>query len=74
LENFAGAKRRHGLMVKANGEMERAETLKGGKRRYMKPELKRVQLRPEEAVLGACKIASNAGPTGTCNTCSTTGS
>jgi hypothetical protein len=60
-------------MLKANGETEQ-EALKKEKRRYMKPELKRVQLRPEEAVLGGCKISSNAGPTGTCVTCSTSGS
>ena len=29
-----------------------------GKRRYEKPELTQVSLRPEEAVLGVCKSAS----------------
>lgn len=29
---------------------------------YEKPEIKEVPLRPEEAVLGACKTASRSGP------------
>jgi hypothetical protein len=32
------------------------------KRRYEKPELTQVSLRPEEAVLGACKKGSSSGP------------
>ena len=33
------------------------------KKSYMKPEIKKVQLRPEEAVLGGCKIdGPGAGP------------
>ncbi len=40
------------------------------KKPYEKPEVRRVLLRPEEAVLGACKSASAAGPLGA--TCSTT--
>lgn len=35
---------------------------------YVKPQIQRVELRPEEAVLGACKLASLAGPgQGHCN-------
>jgi hypothetical protein len=34
-----------------------------GKKPYLKPEVKQVQLRPEEAVLGGCKTGSMAGPT-----------
>ena len=34
-----------------------------GKKPYQKPEVKQVQLRPEEAVLGGCKTATMAGPT-----------
>jgi hypothetical protein len=30
---------------------------------YAKPEMKRVHLKPEEAVLGACKAAGKFGPT-----------
>lgn len=46
-----------------------------GKKPYAKPEVTQVPLRPEEAVLGACKTASGSGPTGTCGTtCSDTGS
>ena len=32
------------------------------KRPYVKPEIKQVQLKPEEAVLGGCKTSSAAGP------------
>jgi hypothetical protein len=32
------------------------------KKRYVKPELRQVDLRPEEAVLGNCKTAGVAGP------------
>ena len=35
---------------------------KGGKREYQTPEVVRVSLRPEEAVLGHCKVAGGAGP------------
>ena len=53
-------------------------TSPGLKRAYSKPELMRVGLRPEEAVLGVCKngptVGGGAG--GTCNTtsCQDTGS
>jgi hypothetical protein len=33
-----------------------------GKKPYKKPEVKKVQLKPEEAVLGACKSSGNVGP------------
>jgi hypothetical protein len=33
------------------------------KRPYVKPEVKQVQLRPEEAVLAVCKLAGQYGPT-----------
>ena len=53
----------------------------GEKRPYEKPEIKQVALRPEEAVLGACKSASGGsggGPGGgNCRTpapCSSLGS
>jgi hypothetical protein len=35
---------------------------KPGRKPYHKPEIKQVLLRPEEAVLGACKTASSTGP------------
>lgn len=39
------------------------------KKPYVKPACIPVELRPEEAVLGACKTASSAGPgAGTCAT------
>jgi hypothetical protein len=34
------------------------------KRRYEKPDVKQVALRPEEAVLGACKASSGSGGSG----------
>lgn len=48
------------------------------KKPYVKPELKRVMLRPEEAVLGSCKTSKSSGPDNPkCNvptSCSTLGS
>jgi hypothetical protein len=43
---------------------------------YVKPLLEKVVLKPEEAILGACKIKNQAGkPTGVCGvTCPTAGS
>lgn len=38
------------------------EETKGQKRPYVKPHIREVELRPEEAVLGACKKAGNSGP------------
>jgi hypothetical protein len=42
------------------------------KKPYAKPEVRRVMLRAEEAVLGACKTASSgqSGPGGSGNRCS----
>jgi hypothetical protein len=34
------------------------------KKPYVKPEIKQVPLRPEEAVLAACKAQQSAGPAG----------
>ena len=47
------------------------------KKPYEPPQVTKVSLRPEEAVLGACKIAGTAGPVGhSCNAtqCRTQGS
>jgi hypothetical protein len=45
------------------------------RRAYEPPELQKVPLRPEEAVLGSCKVASGSGPGATCGLgCSTVGS
>ena len=43
------------------------------KQPYVKPELKRVDLRPEEAVLGNCKVGTTAGP-GSGGSCAPAGS
>jgi hypothetical protein len=46
-----------------------------GKKPYVKPEVEQVPLRPEEAVLGACKVSGGSGlVAGTCGTtCSNAG-
>lgn len=47
------------------------------KKTYVKPQLRKVDLKPEEAVLGNCKSGATAGPSATCSTptaCSTLGS
>lgn len=41
-------------------QSQRAE--QNARRPYVKPSITRVELRAEEAVLGACKTASTAGP------------
>lgn len=38
------------------------DLLKQGRRSYNRPTVKRVQLRPEEAVLGFCKSTTANGP------------
>jgi hypothetical protein len=54
---------------------QREPGTKKQKKLYVKPEIKQVQLKPEEAVLGGCKTDSTApGPTGpmaVCAMCST---
>lgn len=40
------------------------------KKKYEPPQLTKVSLRPEEAVLGACKISGSSGPIG--SSCSVT--
>ena len=41
----------------------------GKKRRYEPPELTRVRLVPDEAVLASCKNNATAGPTGAAKKC-----
>jgi hypothetical protein len=54
-----------------NEELKRAER----KKRYEPPKLVTISLRPEEAVLGHCKVAAGGGPGGICGiTCMTIGS
>jgi len=36
--------------------------MNGGRKPYTKPAIQEVPLRPEEAVLGACKTSSVSGP------------
>jgi hypothetical protein len=43
-------------------EDTRAEERISSKKRYVEPTLTQVLLRPEEAVLGNCKIAGTSGP------------
>ena len=55
---------------------EKKRNVQKEKKLYLKPEIKQVQLKPEEAVLGGCKISTLAGPArvtcdfgmGQCNT------
>jgi hypothetical protein len=51
-----------------NNEVMQAETMQGQKKKkYEPPHLVTINLRPDEAVLGHCKIATSAGPvTSTC--------
>jgi hypothetical protein len=56
-----------------NSSIERSQL----KKPYLKPKLRKVELKPEEAVLGNCKSGVTPGPGGTCSTptaCSTQGS
>jgi len=56
--------------------MSEKKNIPRGKKPYVKPEVEQVPLRPEEAVLGACKVDGGAGlVAGTCGTtCSNAGS
>lgn len=49
--------------------LETGTSKKPRKKRYVKPEIRQVLLRPEEAVLGNCKTAGVSGP-GSVGTCS----
>jgi hypothetical protein len=61
-----------------NNEAMQAGTMEGqSKKKYEAPQLVTINLRPEEAVLGHCKISGSAGPvTSTCValSCMTVGS
>ena len=49
---------------------EKKRNAQKGKKPYLRPEVRQVQLKPEEAVLGGCKVSgSGNGPAsiGTCN-------
>ena len=58
--------------------MEPDDTKRQPKKPYQRPVLQQVTLRPEEAVLGACKTAGSSGPvSATCSvpvSCSSIGS
>ena len=57
---------------------DKPESAAPAKRKYLKPEIGRVPLKPGEAVLGACKTAGVGGPVSSDCTvpvgCSTPGS
>jgi hypothetical protein len=40
----------------------RPDNAPSSKKPYLKPEVRRVMLRPEEAVLGSCKTSKTSGP------------
>jgi hypothetical protein len=44
-------------------------TQASGKKPYESPQLTAISLRPEEAVLGHCKISGGSGPSGTAGPC-----
>ena len=47
----------------------------GGKKGYEPPRIKTISLRPEEAVLGACKVLGKTGSHSACGfTCANAGS
>jgi hypothetical protein len=47
--------------------MTRETERKAMRRSYHKPQLQRVRLKPEEAVLGSCKVSGMSGPAGAGN-------
>jgi hypothetical protein len=49
-----------------NGELKQAD----GRKTYESPQLTTISLRPEEAVLGHCKIAGGSGPSNSAGPCS----
>ncbi len=54
-------------MKKSTPGAER-RSVRSVKKPYVKPEMNQVSLRPEEAVLGGCKVAGTSGPgQPTCN-------
>ncbi len=62
-----------------NNSAQNTQEQQQQKKRYVKPKLRQVDLRPEEAVLGNCKTAGTSGPggAGACvmvGACSTQGS
>ena len=52
---------------------EKGRNKRGAKKSYRKPELKRVTLAPDEAVLGNCKVSNSTSssniPTQICEIC-----
>lgn len=55
---------------KAGGWMNQEFEQADGKKSYEPPCLKVISLRPEEAVLGHCKIAGGTGPSNSAGPCS----
>ena len=51
-------------------EMENEKTTVAPKKSYTKPKLRRVELRPQEAVLGSCKSMGGTVGGGVGGTCS----
>jgi hypothetical protein len=48
---------------------ERKRHAQKGKKPYLRPEVRQVQLKPEEAVLGGCKINGGGSGPGNLTTC-----
>jgi hypothetical protein len=49
--------------------MNNSESQVGGKKPYESPQLSQISLRPEEAVLGHCKMSGGSGPSQTAGPC-----
>lgn len=52
------------VVVEDSGLMKATPNREKGRRLYAKPVVKRVHLKPEEAVLGFCKTSTGSGPNG----------
>ena len=56
----------HSILINEGKESKMSSRRKQGervpKKPYTRPEVKQVQLKPEEAVLGGCKVSGQFGP------------
>ena len=59
------------LLTRRDQMVEQSKDKAKPKKPYVKPEIRQVQLKPEETVLGVCKTSAAAGPgAGLCATLS----
>ena len=62
---------KHGGEDKMVMKDKRAFNSQPGKKPYQKPEIRKIELRPEEAVLGGCKDGGTGGPGSPLGNCTT---